>query len=120
MGSMLMPLLGSLAAKAGDALVAELLRAWGLDKARRKLERHLAAVQSILLDAEVRSRTDSAVREWTKDLKTAAYQADNVLDDFRYEALRRHAALIRRPSMAPRPTFFPHKSTPPRLALFLV
>ncbi|KAM3205958.1 hypothetical protein ACQJBY_061570 [Aegilops geniculata] len=91
MGSLLMPLLGRVAAKAGDALVAELLRAWGLDKARRKLERHLAAVQSILLDAHAKSRTDPAVREWIKDLKTAAYQADNVLDEFRYEALRRRA-----------------------------
>ena len=52
MGSLLMPLLSSVAAKAADALVGELLRAWGLDKARRKLERHLAAVQCILLDAE--------------------------------------------------------------------
>ncbi|XP_037425068.1 disease resistance protein RGA2-like [Triticum dicoccoides] len=89
MGSLLMPLLGSVAAKAGDALVAELLRAWGLDKSRRKLERHLATVQCILLDAEVKGRTNPAVSLWMKDLKTAAYQADDVLDDFRYEVLRR-------------------------------
>ncbi|VAI83684.1 unnamed protein product [Triticum turgidum subsp. durum] len=86
MGSLLMPLLGSVA---GDALVGELLRAWGLDKARRKLERHLAAVQCILLDADAKSRTNPAVRRWIKDLKTAACQADDVLDDFRHVALRR-------------------------------
>ncbi|VAI00209.1 unnamed protein product [Triticum turgidum subsp. durum] len=96
MGSLLMPLLGSVAAKAGDALVAELLRAWGLDKSRRKLERHLAAVQCILLDAEVKSRTNPGVRKWINDLKTAAYQADDVLDEFRYEALRRRVAQLRR------------------------
>ncbi|VAH84523.1 unnamed protein product [Triticum turgidum subsp. durum] len=96
MGSLLMPLLGSVAAKAGDALVTELLRAWGLDKSRRKLERHLAAVQCILLDADAKSRTNPAVRCWMVDLKTAAYQADDVLDDFLYEALRRRAAQIRR------------------------
>ncbi|VAI68076.1 unnamed protein product [Triticum turgidum subsp. durum] len=109
MGSLLMPLLGSLAAMAGDVLVTELLRAWGLGKSRRKLERHLAAVQSILLDAEAKSRTDPAVRRWIKDLKTAAYHADDVLDDFRYEALRRHAAKLRRRPTArkvgPRPIF---------------
>lgn len=44
MASLLMPLLGSVAAKAGDALVGELLRAWGLDAAHQKLERHLAAL----------------------------------------------------------------------------
>uniref|UniRef100_A0A452XG80 Disease resistance N-terminal domain-containing protein n=1 Tax=Aegilops tauschii subsp. strangulata TaxID=200361 RepID=A0A452XG80_AEGTS len=91
MASLLIPLLGRVAAKAGDALVAELLRAWGLDKARRKLERHLAAVQCILLDADAKSRTNPAVSRWVKDLKTAAYQADDVLDGFRYEALRRRA-----------------------------
>ncbi|XP_037457080.1 putative disease resistance protein RGA3 [Triticum dicoccoides] len=103
MGSLLMPLLGSLAAMAGDVLVTELLRAWGLGKSRRKLERHLAAVQSILLDAEAKSRTDPAVRRWIKDLKTAAYHADDVFDDFRYEALRRHAAKLRRRPTARKP-----------------
>ncbi|VAI68065.1 unnamed protein product [Triticum turgidum subsp. durum] len=100
MASLLIPLLGRVAAKAGDALVAELLRAWGLDKARRKLERHLAAVQCVLLDADAKSRTNPAVRHWVKDLKTAAYQADDVLDGFRYEALRRRAAQIRPSSTA--------------------
>ncbi|XP_037458783.1 uncharacterized protein LOC119329795 [Triticum dicoccoides] len=97
---LLIPLLGSVAAKAGDAMVRELLRAWGLDKARRKLERHLAAVQCILLDAEDKSRTNPAIRQWIKDLKTAAYQADDVLDAFRYEVLRRRAAQIRSHSTA--------------------
>nr|UBY07361.1 NBS-LRR disease resistance protein [Dasypyrum villosum] len=98
---LLVPLLGSVAAKAGDALVRELLRAWGLDKARRKLERHLAAVQSILLDADTKSRTNPAVHRWITDLKTAAYQADDVLDEFRYEALRRRATTqIHRPSIS--------------------
>ncbi|XP_048546660.1 putative disease resistance protein RGA3 [Triticum urartu] len=96
MGSLLMPLLGSMAAKAGNELVRELMRAWGLEKSRGKLERHLAAVQDILLDADAKSRTSPAVRRWMVDLKTAVYKADDVLDDFRYEALRRRAAQIRR------------------------
>ncbi|XP_044428064.1 putative disease resistance protein RGA3 [Triticum aestivum] len=95
MGSLLIPLLVRVAAKAGDALVTELLRAWGLDKSRQKLERHLAAVQSILLDADAKSHTNPAVRRWINDFKTAAYQADDVLDDFRYEVLRRRDAQLR-------------------------
>ncbi|XBI77629.1 hypothetical protein VPH35_070697 [Triticum aestivum] len=93
MGSLLMPPLGRLAAKAAEALVADLLRAWGLDKACQKLERHLSAVQCVLLDAEAKSRTNPAVRRWMTDLKTATYQADDILDDFRYEALRQRAAV---------------------------
>ncbi|XBI77627.1 hypothetical protein VPH35_070695 [Triticum aestivum] len=61
---LLMPLLVSVAAKAGDALVGELLRAWGLDKARRKLKRHIAAVQCILLDADAKSRTNPAIHHY--------------------------------------------------------
>ncbi|KAI4974128.1 hypothetical protein ZWY2020_047408 [Hordeum vulgare] len=100
MGSLLIPLLGRVAAKAGDALVAELLRAWGLDKFRRKLERHLAAVRCILLDADAKSRTNPAVRRWVHDLKTVAYQADDILDGFHYEVLRRRAAQMRPHSTA--------------------
>ena len=111
MGSLLIPLVSSVAAKVGDTLVRELLRAWGLDKARRKLEQHLAAIQCILLDADAKSRTNPAVCRWVKDLKTAVYHADGILDDFRYEALRRRAAQIRPHSTArkvrPHPTFFP-------------
>ncbi|XP_044399121.1 putative disease resistance protein RGA3 [Aegilops tauschii subsp. strangulata] len=97
MASLLTALLGRVVAKAGDALVSELLRAWGLDKSRRKLERYLAAVQCILLDADAKSRTNPAVLRWMTDLKTAAYQADDVLDDFRYEALRLRADAQIRP-----------------------
>nr|XP_040253194.1 L-type lectin-domain containing receptor kinase I.9 [Aegilops tauschii subsp. strangulata] len=94
LGYLTIPLLDRVAANAGDALVAELLRACGLGKVRRKLECHLAAIQCILLDADAKSRTNAAVHRWMTDLKTAAYQTDDVLDDFHYEALRRHAAQI--------------------------
>ncbi|KAF8754405.1 hypothetical protein HU200_011503 [Digitaria exilis] len=36
-----------------------------------------------------KSETNLAVKAWMKALKAAAYQADDVLDDFQYEALRR-------------------------------
>jgi hypothetical protein len=51
----------------------------------------LLAVQCLLADAEVKGETNAAVRRWMKDLRAVAYQADDVLDDFRYEALRRRA-----------------------------
>ncbi|KAF7105537.1 hypothetical protein CFC21_106335 [Triticum aestivum] len=94
LGYMLIPLLDRVAVKAGDAQVAKLLRACGLGKARQKLECHLADIQCILLDADTKSRTNAAVHSWMEDLKTVAYQTDDILDDFRYEALRRHAAKI--------------------------
>jgi len=77
--------------KAAYALVQSVTRMWGVDKERRRLEGHLVYVQSLLADAEAKSETNHAVRTWMKELKAAAYQADDVLDDFQYEALRREA-----------------------------
>ncbi|XP_014660919.1 putative disease resistance protein RGA3 isoform X1 [Setaria italica] len=89
--SLLLPVVRGVVGKAADALVQSITRMWGVDKDRLKLERHLVYVQSLLADAEAKSETNPAVRMWMKELKAAAYQADNVLDDFQYEALRREA-----------------------------
>lgn len=56
-----------------------------------KLERRLLAVHCVLADFEVEGETNPAVRRWMKELKAVAYQADDVLDSFKYEGLRRQA-----------------------------
>ncbi|CAL5004913.1 unnamed protein product [Urochloa decumbens] len=89
--SLLLPVVRGVVGKVADALVKSVTRMWGVDEDRRRLERHLVYVQSLLTDAEAKSETNLAVRTWMKELKTAAYQADDVLDDFQYEALRREA-----------------------------
>ncbi|CAO2207470.1 unnamed protein product [Urochloa humidicola] len=89
--SLLLPVVRGVVGKAADALVQSVTRMWGVDEDRHKLERHLVYVQSLLADAEAKSEANLAVRTWMKELKTAAYQADDVLDDFQYEALRREA-----------------------------
>uniref|UniRef100_A0A0E0ENJ7 NB-ARC domain-containing protein n=1 Tax=Oryza meridionalis TaxID=40149 RepID=A0A0E0ENJ7_9ORYZ len=91
--SLILPMVRGVAAKAADALVQSVTGACGavVDDDRRKLQRQLLAVQSALADAEARSETNLAVKRWMKDLSAAAYDADDVLDDFRYEALRRDA-----------------------------
>ncbi|KAJ1269465.1 hypothetical protein BS78_07G214000 [Paspalum vaginatum] len=87
--SLLLPVLRGVVGKAADTLVQRVARMCGVDDDRRKLERHLVYVQSLLADAKVKAETNDAVRAWMKALKTAAYQADDVLDSFQYEALRR-------------------------------
>ncbi|KAK3124020.1 hypothetical protein QOZ80_8AG0639380 [Eleusine coracana subsp. coracana] len=89
--SLLLPVVSSVASKAADELVQTVTRMWGVDADRGKLERRLLAVQCLLADAEVKSETNPAFRRWMKDLKAVAYQADDVLDHFQYEALRRQA-----------------------------
>uniref|UniRef100_A0A0E0ENK5 Uncharacterized protein n=1 Tax=Oryza meridionalis TaxID=40149 RepID=A0A0E0ENK5_9ORYZ len=89
--SLLFPLVRGLVGKAIDTLVKSAMQACGVDDDRRTLQRHLLGVQSMLSDAELKSETNDAVKLWMKDLKAVAYKADDVLDDFQYEALRREA-----------------------------
>uniref|UniRef100_A0A453QCD0 Disease resistance protein RGA3 n=1 Tax=Aegilops tauschii subsp. strangulata TaxID=200361 RepID=A0A453QCD0_AEGTS len=65
----------------------------GLDDDRQTLERRLLAVESKLANAEEMSETNPYVKSWMKELKSVAYQADDVLDDFQYEALRRQSKI---------------------------
>ncbi|KAF7105709.1 hypothetical protein CFC21_106488 [Triticum aestivum] len=91
--SLLLPLVRGVARKAADALVETVTRMCGLDDDRRMLERHLLAVQCKLANAEDRSETNDYVKSWMKELKSVAYEADDVLDDFQYKALRRQSKI---------------------------
>ncbi|CAD6245775.1 unnamed protein product [Miscanthus lutarioriparius] len=93
--SLLLPWVQGLVGKAADALVQRVTSMWGVDTYRRKLERQLVYVRSLLADAEEKAEAKTeagrAVKAWMKKLKAAGYEADDVLDDFRYEALHREA-----------------------------
>uniref|UniRef100_A0A8R7RC45 Disease resistance protein RGA3 n=1 Tax=Triticum urartu TaxID=4572 RepID=A0A8R7RC45_TRIUA len=78
--SLLFPLVRGVAGKAADALC-------GLDDDRQTLERRLLAVECKLANAEEMSETNRYVKSWMKELKSVAYEADDVLDDFQYKAL---------------------------------
>ncbi|KAK3122301.1 hypothetical protein QOZ80_8BG0667780 [Eleusine coracana subsp. coracana] len=88
---LLLPVVQGVVGKAADELVQSITRMWGVDDDRERLERLLLYVQSLLPDAEAKSETNLAIRTWMKALKAVAYKADDVLDDFQYEALRREA-----------------------------
>uniref|UniRef100_A0A0E0DYK7 Disease resistance N-terminal domain-containing protein n=1 Tax=Oryza meridionalis TaxID=40149 RepID=A0A0E0DYK7_9ORYZ len=55
----------------------------------------LLAVERLLADAESKSETNPTVKRWMKDLNAAADEADDVLDEFQYEALRREAMSLK-------------------------
>jgi hypothetical protein len=60
----------------------------GMEEQRKILERNLPAIMYIIQDAEEKGASRPDVAAWLKDLKTAAYEANNVFDEFKYEALR--------------------------------
>ncbi|XP_072973443.1 disease resistance protein RGA2-like [Typha angustifolia] len=62
---------------------------WGLDGDLNKLRGILENINNVLHAAEKKSVTDASVRKWLQELKDLAYDADDVLDDFQVESLRR-------------------------------
>ncbi|KAJ9178299.1 hypothetical protein P3X46_010193 [Hevea brasiliensis] len=48
----------------------------------KNLHLTLAEIQTLVLDAENRSEDDEALRRWLTEVKDAAYEADDVLDEF--------------------------------------
>ncbi|XP_042501762.1 putative disease resistance protein RGA3 [Macadamia integrifolia] len=67
----------------------EISLAWGVKGELKKLQTTLTTIQAVLQDAENRQVEKEAVKDWLKRLKRVAYDADDVLDEFKYEALRR-------------------------------
>ncbi|KAJ7009739.1 disease resistance RPP13-like protein 1 [Populus alba x Populus x berolinensis] len=54
----------------------------------KKLKIMMISVNGVLDDAEEKQVTKPAVKEWLDELKDAVYEADDLLDEIAYEALR--------------------------------
>ncbi|RLN07973.1 putative disease resistance protein RGA3, partial [Panicum miliaceum] len=57
------------------------------------LELQLQSILNVLVDAEIKCESNPEIRKWLQQIKVAAYRADNVLDLFRYMALRKKAEI---------------------------
>ncbi|KAL6327876.1 hypothetical protein AAG906_026557 [Vitis piasezkii] len=62
---------------------------YGVRGELRKLENTLSTVRAVLLDAEEQQETSHAVADWVRRFKDVVYDADDLLDDFVTEDLRR-------------------------------
>ncbi|XP_078158861.1 putative disease resistance protein RGA4 [Carex rostrata] len=74
--------------KSADILVQRIGEMWGVADQREKLHNKLLAVQAVLTDAEEKGDDNRYVKTWLVKLKSAAYYADDVLDEIHYEELR--------------------------------
>jgi Leucine-rich repeat (LRR) protein len=63
--------------------------AWGLEGQLRKLNQSLTMTKDVLQDAARRAVTDESVKRWLQNLQVVAYDAEDVLDEFAYEILRK-------------------------------
>ncbi|KAG8479820.1 hypothetical protein CXB51_029564 [Gossypium anomalum] len=62
---------------------------WNLKHDIADLKHTVCQIKAVLLDAEERSVTDNLVKNWLEELKDVLYDADDLLDDFSTEALRK-------------------------------
>ncbi|WKA06732.1 hypothetical protein VitviT2T_024619 [Vitis vinifera] len=75
--------------KIGSVTLQEIGLAWGVKTELQKLEATLTAIKSVLLDAEEKQWKDRQLRDWLGKLKHVCYDVEDVLDEFRYQALQR-------------------------------
>jgi hypothetical protein len=73
-----------------SSIAAEAIRlAWGLEGQLQKLEESLTMIKAKLKDAARRPVTDDFAKLWLEKLQDVAYDAEDVLDKFAYEILRK-------------------------------
>jgi hypothetical protein len=73
-----------------SSIAAEGIRlAWGLEGQLRKLNQSLTMIKDVLQDAARRAVTEESVKRWLQNLQVVAYDAEDVLDEFAYEILRK-------------------------------
>ncbi|CAK9140010.1 unnamed protein product [Ilex paraguariensis] len=72
-----------------SSLLQEFGVALGLNDEIQRLESIFTTIQAVLQDAEAKQTKSEALQNWLRKLKDAAYDVDNILDDFATEALIR-------------------------------
>ena len=80
----------SLLKKVSSSLLDQYNVMEGMEKQHEILKRQLPAILDIMADAE-KQASRRGVKAWLEKLKTVAYEANDVFDEFEYEALRRRA-----------------------------
>jgi len=85
------PLVSIVKNKVSSYLLDEYKVMEGMEEQREVLERKLPAILHIIDDAEEKGAHEAGVSAWLRALKKVSYEANDVLDEFKYEALRREA-----------------------------
>ncbi|XP_022718934.1 disease resistance protein RGA2-like [Durio zibethinus] len=82
--------IASLAAKETLSLAAkEILSLWNVSSDLRRFQETMTYIKAVLLDAEKRQQQNETLRLSLGKLRNVLYDAEDVLDDFRCEALRK-------------------------------
>ncbi|KAJ4825094.1 hypothetical protein Tsubulata_016805 [Turnera subulata] len=75
--------------KVGSLAVQGIQLGWEFKENLLKLKQSLEFIGAVLHDAEERQAREASVKIWLQKLREVAYEAEDVLDEFGYEVLRR-------------------------------
>ncbi|GMP86295.1 hypothetical protein CsSME_00039120 [Camellia sinensis var. sinensis] len=83
------PFLRSILATLNSLVLKEFRIAWGLKIELEKLKSTLSTIQAVLQDAETKRGKSETLKNWLRKLNDTAYDANNLVDEFMNEAMRR-------------------------------
>jgi hypothetical protein len=79
----------SIITSSGSPSLQEIGLLCGFKDELKRLGNTVSTIQAVLLDAEEQQAHNHVVKDWLGKLKDAMYEADDLLDDFSTELLRR-------------------------------
>ncbi|ONH95310.1 hypothetical protein PRUPE_7G063000 [Prunus persica] len=83
------PLATRLIEKLGSIVSEEISLAWGVQADLQKLGHTMSIIKDVLLDAEQKQAHNQQLRSWLRQLKHVFLDAEDLLDEFECEALRK-------------------------------
>ncbi|XP_031278328.1 putative disease resistance protein RGA1 [Pistacia vera] len=75
--------------KLGTPVYQQISSVWGVKDELKKLQETLSSVKAVLLDAEEKQAQSHQLRDWLQKLTDACYDAEDVLDEFEVEVVRK-------------------------------